>query len=882
MSKRNIQLESQSFIGLASIAIALPIPLWGNNAYAQSNIEADGSLGTESSQVIPNARIRNVPLPVELIRGGARRGSNLFHSFREFNVSEGRGAYFINPPGVENILSRVTGTNPSNILGVLGVGGNANLFLMNPNGIIFGQNAILDVKGSFVATTASSIDFAGGIKFGADASQTTPLLTVNVPVGLQFGTNPGKIIVRGKSNPSVSQAIDNIGDLLSNAFDRAQPFQTEIAIREAQSQITGILNSIESNPGLLMRPGKTLALVGGDVLLEGGLLTSPGGRIELGSVADRGTVSLTPRANGLKLGYEDVTRFGNIDLSDRSLLSTNSGDIQIRGDRVTFQDGSAIFAATLQNRTEGEILVEARQLNLSQRASIAAVAPTVGKSEDITVKAENLTLQDALVGSFAFGQADIGNIEVRVTDSVKLSRSRENARFPSGLFVLTAGTQVGGNLTVEARELIVRDGAQIAVSPGGTGKGGTAQIDVSESIELSGESANGLFPSGIFTSSFGLGEAGNLNIETQRLIARGGASVSAFTRNGLGGTVDIKASDFVVVTGTTASSQFPSDISANTLGDRAAGNVQIETGRLIVRDGGQVTAAALQESTGAAGNIEIEARSIYVDEQGKITTDTRSGEFGNIALKSQMLVLRRGGQITTNAEDIASGGNIEIDSQFLIAVPNENSDITANAIAGRGGEITIISQGIFGTQFREDQTPLSDITASSESGIAGVVAIEAPDLNPSRALVNLPTQPITTEVVQACTPSSNLAQSEFVMTGRGGLPPSPSEVLSNEIIEADWVSLDDRSTQAWETGNDSLLNSQADWESSNDQSLQEWEDRGDSLLNPTEEDKVRDRDRIIEAQGWVVGSDGKVVLTAQASMVTPYNSWSPSNSCQSF
>jgi filamentous hemagglutinin family protein len=204
MSRRKIQLESQNFIKLAYLAIGSAIALPSHSAFAQSNIVRDNTLGSESSQVIPNFGGRQV----ELIRGGARRGANLFHSFREFNVSEGRAAYFINPPGVENILSRVTGTNPSSILGGLGVRGNANLFLINPNGIIFGQNAFLDIKGSFVATTASSIHFADGRQFSATAPQTTPLLTVSVPVGLQFGM--AQIIV--------SESVELSGESANSEF----------------------------------------------------------------------------------------------------------------------------------------------------------------------------------------------------------------------------------------------------------------------------------------------------------------------------------------------------------------------------------------------------------------------------------------------------------------------------------------------------------------------------------------------------------------------------------------------------------------------------------------------------------------------------------------
>lgn len=858
MSRPKTQLEGKNSLRLVYLAIALTIPFWDNYAFAQSNIVPDETLGSQNSQVIRNAD----GLPIKLIGGGAKRGANLFHSFREFNVSEGRAAYFINPSGVENILSRVTGTNPSSILGVLGVRGNANLFLMNPNGIIFGQNAVLDVKGSFVATTASSINFADGLQFSATAGQTTPLLTVNVPVGLQFGTNPGSISVQGEPNLILGRTLNDIGELLAESFTRNQSFDTEQFVREGTGKINQLVTSLTRNFGLQVRPGKTLALVGGDVTLNGATMTTLRGRIELGSVADRGTVSLTPTTNGLKLGYEGVSRFGNINLSGRSLLNSSgvgSSEVHIRGDRVTFENGSAIFAATLGNRQAGEISIEAQQLNLNSNSTITAIAfiPETlaflgGRSANINLKTDKLTVDDAFIGSFSIGRGETGNITVRSTDFVNLIRTPAIEGLPIGIFSVTTGANKGGDITIQTRQLTATDGAQVATATAGIGQGGTVFVNASD-VEASGESANGKFPSGIYASSFGFGAAGNVNINTQRLTVLDGANVSTFTRGGQGGTVNVIAPDFVRVIGSAATSKVPSDISADTLGEQAAGNVLIETGQLIVGDRGRISATTfIPLGTGAAGNIEIEAQSIYLDNQGTIATDTRSGAFGNIEIQSPILFLRRGSQITTNAQETASGGNIEINTRFLIAVPNENSDITANAIQGRGGNINITAQGIFGTQIRESPTPLSDITASSEFGTEGVVAIDAPDLNPNRTLVNLPTQTITTEVVQACTPSPNRAQSEFVITGRGGLPPTPSEVLSNEAIEVDWVSLDDQSTQAWES-------------------------KPDSLLNPTGEDYVRDR--IIEAQGWIVGSDGKVVLTAQASTAIPNIPWLPSNSC---
>ena len=231
---------------------------------ASAQLIPDTTLGNESSVVTPNVDING--LTSDQIDGGATRGTNLFHSFGQFNVGEDRGVYFSNPTGIERILTRVTGGNSSNILGTLGVLGNADLFLINPSGIIFGAGARLDLRGSFIGSTASSIKFTDGLEFSTTNLQAPPLLTINVPLGLQYGQNAGGIQVQGLGNQLI---VDP---------------QTFVFI------------GVDGN-GLEVQPGQTLALVGGEVALPGGNLTAQGGSVELGSVGE-GLVTLTPTNPG--------------------------------------------------------------------------------------------------------------------------------------------------------------------------------------------------------------------------------------------------------------------------------------------------------------------------------------------------------------------------------------------------------------------------------------------------------------------------------------------------------------------------------------------------------------------------------------------------------
>jgi filamentous hemagglutinin family protein len=137
------------------VKMVIFLAIFTNLPSVKAQLIPDNTLGTENSRVTPQG-IR------DLIEGGAIRGSNLFHSFVDFNVGSQQQVYFANPSGITNILTRVTGNNASNILGTLGVEGVANLFLINPNGIIFGATAQLNMGGSFIGSTATSIKMVDG------------------------------------------------------------------------------------------------------------------------------------------------------------------------------------------------------------------------------------------------------------------------------------------------------------------------------------------------------------------------------------------------------------------------------------------------------------------------------------------------------------------------------------------------------------------------------------------------------------------------------------------------------------------------------------------------------------------------------------------------
>ena len=187
------------------------------------------------------------------IINGIQKGNNLFHSFQEFSIPQGSSATFKNSSAIENIINRVTGGNISNIDGLIKAQGNANLFLINPNGIVFGENSRLDIGGSFLGSTAESILFKDGFNYSAIVSDQPQLLTVSVPLGLQMGINPGSITVEGNGH-----ALSG-GVFFPSAFNN-------------------------TDTGLQVNQGQTLGLIGAEINLNGGIVRVPGGNIQLSSI----------------------------------------------------------------------------------------------------------------------------------------------------------------------------------------------------------------------------------------------------------------------------------------------------------------------------------------------------------------------------------------------------------------------------------------------------------------------------------------------------------------------------------------------------------------------------------------------------------------------
>ena len=665
--KKNLNLKivfSPSCL-IAKIIILLPLSV-------DAQIIPDNTLGAESSIITPmdsnplrhnQSRQNRGSLRQSLIEGGAIRGDNLFHSFQEFNINSGQEINFNNPDNIANIFSRVTGNNSSQIFGKLGVNGDANLFLINPNGIVLGEAAKINLNGAFFATTADSIVFSDGNSFSAVETTASPILTVNIPVGLQLGNHP--------------QAI--------------QSNQAEI---NAQS----------------------ISLIGGNLELQKTRMSAPGGEVQLLSVAEAGRINFNASLP------EDPGR-GDISISDRSLVSTISdgeGDITLQARNFTlensnFQVGIAerqgnpeATGGNIYLNTTGDIqLLNSNINNDLQRGSS-------GNAGKIRVVAQNLIMENSRIASAANSTGNAGDLEVIVADRLSsIANSEANSDVavppnPPERNPDVANDAPRPDSDRQARNNPPRDnpppprdpnspeGNNPPPSPRGSNPPpenrnpprhnpppteNTNNTSTPPSGGSQRSARKGLFSN---ANSRATGNGGNIRVEASELALSGRGGISGSTTgDGNGGQVTVISDRILVNQGAT--------ISANTGGNGNAGTISL-----------QVTDSILIDDT---ENMRVNEAGDIVP-PGGIIADVRrgveiTGNGGNIAIQTGSLKVMGGALITTDTKGSGDGGNIEINATESITIQNTSDRNTQIVSAvrrnspGAGGDITINTKDLF-------------------------------------------------------------------------------------------------------------------------------------------------------------------------------------------
>lgn len=653
------------------------------------------------------------------ITGGTRHGSNLFHSLGLFNVGAGDVADFNNETGLatSNILGRVTGGQPSNIFGTIRTSnfGTANLFLINPAGWIFGSTASLDVGGAFHVSTANYVLLGDGVRFNATPGPADALLTSAPPA----------------------------------AFGFLGPTVAPISIEGSFLQVP---------------EGQTLSVVGGDIQITGATLTAPSGRVQIASVASAGEVTIPD------LNVDSFANLGRIDILS-SFINANDvsgiggGTVVIRGGRL-FADASQITADTVGDVDGAALGIElslAEDINLTNGTFVGTTTGPfgfgLGRGGDVQVTARDAQIDGSLVTTFTFGEGNAGgvsldvatlavtggaavgslslgsgrggDVDVTATERVSIS-GRDSVGTPSSLFSETQVSGDGGRLAISAPSLTMDDGGLITSTTLGTGpggeiavaveklsltrgaiiqsntgsiaQGGNVTVTATDSAVISGVGSDGS-PGGIFSSSFGDGRPGDITVEAGTFTLKEGALIQGGTIfNPQGGTVTVTARDSIVIAkgsgiSTQASSQDVGQvaisapslvvdngfISTSTLGTGRAGDILADVGMLTLKRGGQITSNSELLATGAGGNVTITANSISISgtspngvPSAPFNTDPHSGIFSTAAGTGA------GGNIGIQA------GNVNLANGGIISAQSSGSAAALAGQPGNAGSVNIV------------------------------------------------------------------------------------------------------------------------------------------------------------------------------------------------
>lgn len=670
---------------------------------ARSEIVPDNTL--------PNNSTVRSDLQTSVIEGGTQVGSNLFHSFESFSLPAFNTAYFNNAVNIKNIIARVTSSSPYNINGFLQTNGTANLFLINPSGIIFGNYASLNVGGSFVATTANAIQFGNQGFFSASVLNNPIPLTVD-PSAFLF-------------NQIATAPIQNY----------------------STAPIIGFPSSKNYIPtGLSVPDGQSLLLVGGNINMDNGGLNAFGGRVELGGATGAGTVGLNT-GNNLSLNFSDTVQRASVSLTNEASVyvgaAFGSGSIAINAQNLNVFNQSKLYAGINEglepiNTTAGNIMLDATgaiEVNGASHIFNYVENGALGNGGNITIKSRALSIDnDAQIGTVTYGNRNAGSVLVQASDSVSLRGSQTAIKSNVGsrgtaLTFLYTKPPVGnsGDITIFAKSVSLDEGAQLSSVTFGRGNAGNVRVLASESVSLSDPGTAILSSVGTPSLTSAVGNSGNIAISAKSLALGNGAQVIASSfAQGNAGSVRVQVDDSVSLIGgpmtiptvtdppffgssptgkvlsgkyingilNAASTGIFSTVESKALGD--AGDIEITARALKLSDGAEIQ--SMTRGQGSAGNIRVNALD-FVNISGFSpiggfssglisSTEEANGQGGDITLTTNALRLSDAAVLSARTRSASRGGNINVDTNTLELVGGGQL-VTSAFNSGNAGNITV-------------------------------------------------------------------------------------------------------------------------------------------------------------------------------------------------
>ena len=617
---------------------------------------------------------------------GQQHGSNLFHSFSQFNLNSNESATFSGPDNINNIISRVTGGSISNIDGRLtNTIPNADFYFINPAGLIFGPNAVLDMQGSFHASSADVLYLEDGGQFNAINPQNSNLTVAPVA---------------------------NFGFL-----------------SDAPAAL-----SITNNRTLTTPIGKTFSLIGGDINIYKSGITASSGKINIVSVAGKDKISasspMSDQAGNVTISNSILTvsgggsggifiQAGKLLIENGSVIaantrdSNNAGDINIQADNLSLIEASRLISSTISSGNGGNIILKIKGItefsgdkknaNGSLSASgINTSARSSGNAGSVNIETGSLNLADgASINATVYSSSQGNSIYIKATDDINISGTG-SLKQGSSIVANTRGklenAGSGGEITIEAKNIRLNDGALIGSNAIGAGQGGKITMQA-DSITLIGNDNRG-FNSGISSIAYSSGDGGTIILTAKQLNILNGTSVNALSGGtGQGGSISIQADNMKLegVNSAKNGGKISANSQGNTINAGDGGTIEISAKNLQLADGAQIGTTTFGPGQGGIITIDVETANFSGKDQSEngyssgILTESateESGNAGTIILTANSFNLDTGALIAAETFGTGTGGNITVQTDTLRL--SNNSLISARSDgSGNAGQVRL-------------------------------------------------------------------------------------------------------------------------------------------------------------------------------------------------
>ena len=660
-------------------------------AYAE--VTLDGSAGAPGP-----VNINNNTYLIDSAQGNLA-GSNLFHSFGHFNLETGTTALFTDSSNsaISNVISRVTG-GASSIDGTIrSLIPNADFYLINPAGIVFGPNAQLDVPGAFYASTASLVKMADGTEFSAITNNDPTLLTA-APSAFGFLENSADLQIQGSSlitfaNQSMHFSGANLH--LANAFIGSVGGAIELSAVGAGSGLltpgdTEVEHSMTASGNLFVDNSSWIRTLSngnghvGDELLKAGKIEITGSTVST-------ETNIPSRAGNIHTISDQMLLNGSL-IGSSTYSSGDSGNVEITATRfLSMEAGAEVFITPKENSSGngGQLVINAPSIGLTDGSVISAESKGSGQGGDIQIHTDDFLISNhGSIWTSAYGIGDGGDLSIIASRRINMTDS-------SGIYAGSYQNATGnaGNVSLITPEFSINNRSSIDLSSRHVGDAGNLAIVAGE-VDINNAS--------LTSASLGQGDGGLINVSADNIFIRGNGFIATFTNDsGAAGNIELSANNQISITG--ESSAVLATTTQHSSGD--AGKISIASRLLTLDQGGYIDAS--NQGNGTTQGIDIASDQIRVLNGSSIGSITEGASpAGDIIIKTNALLVSGPSpltQIVSYTTDTGDAGNIYIGGLNKVLADNIKLDYNANinaassglaAGSGTGGNINLFAKNI--------------------------------------------------------------------------------------------------------------------------------------------------------------------------------------------